>query len=563
MRFRFLALAAVVTVAGSVPFAEAHLGHRAAAPSGFQLPKGTQLNTGGCSAPGQLAGTATRAFDPNNPNIGRCQPAPPPTPPATVPPGPLENKIVAFTSGLDLSLDGNGFRGGIWVQSADGSAARKVIQYETFLRSPVAHTFQEPDDHPAISPDGTRIAWTSSRGDPNPGILGVTNWDIWVADINGGNMQRLTTDPALDTEPAWSANGSEIYYAHGTDPFFGDGDLDIYKVPAAGGAVSPVVAHPDFDDFEPDLSSDGTRMAFTRDTFGQYEVMVTNLAGGNPVRLTNNDEHDHDANFTQGNDSLLITSEEGNVKQPYGDVYEIDATTGATVKRVTNFLLSRGDPNASANGQLVATMQPVAPITRSPHIINLVDRNGESLGFAGGSGVVDIHPNVGHMADTDGDGTPNYLESGSVGEAQLDLPKRARPGKTIDVTFAWDHPEAWRQLDGIELMLTSQGQPIGAIRLLINSLQLSAWENELGGYGLAKQAGEKGVLRSGGLELDLKRSKVINTSEQTITTELALSVTKKLAGRSYGVSVQAADDDGDHQGERLAGEKITIGGRPG
>jgi hypothetical protein len=44
----------------------------------------------------------------------------------------------------------------------------------------------------------------------------------------------------------------------------------------------------------------------------------------------------------------------------------------------------------------------------------------------------------------------------------------------------------------------------------------------------------------------------------TITARLALSVTKQLAGHGYGISVQAAGLNGDHQGERLGGEHIRV-----
>jgi hypothetical protein len=96
------------------------------------------------------------------------------------------------------------------------------------------------------------------------------------------------------------------------------------------------------------------------------------------------------------------------------------------------------------------------------------------------------------------------------------------------------------------------------VRLLIGSGKLSAWDNTLGGYGVARRAGKNGVLRSGGLRLELGRSRVIKTSQQTITTRLRLELARKLAGRTFGVQVQADDLDGDHQGERIAGETIRV-----
>ena len=47
--------------------------------------------------------------------------------------------------------------------------------------------------HPALSPDGRQIAFAA---------LG----DLWLMPIDGA-PHRLTSDPALDTAPAWSPDG--------------------------------------------------------------------------------------------------------------------------------------------------------------------------------------------------------------------------------------------------------------------------------------------------------------------------------------------------------------------
>ena len=53
--------------------------------------------------------------------------------------------------------------------------------------------------HPVVSPDGTRVAFAA---------LG----DLWLMPI-GGTPQRLTRDAALDTDPAWSADGRSLAYS--------------------------------------------------------------------------------------------------------------------------------------------------------------------------------------------------------------------------------------------------------------------------------------------------------------------------------------------------------------
>ena len=514
------------------------------------------LNTGGCAGPNASA---------LRPPGFSCSPPPAPAGPPD-PPGPLHGKVVAFTSALDLvpGNDGGGdfIRGGIYVVRADGAQPRKIITYDTLRRSIVAHTFQEPDDHPQISPDGRRIVWTSSRADESQGIFEFEhiNWDIYVADINGTNVQRLTTSSGLDTEPTWAPNG-QIYWVSGTDPLFGEGDLDIWRM-NADGTGKQVVVDTAAPEFEPDVSPDGQRISFTRDLGGialrGYEVFNRFLATGSEIRLTDNNEADHDPSWTQNGTRIFVSSEEDNIKQPYGDTYRLDSVTGEVKARTTNFVLSRGDPSVSPDQLAIAAMEPLLPVSRGPHVIDLFDLDGRNLGHVGGPGLVDIHPNFGVLSDSDGDATPDYLESGPVGTPQVELPGTVEAGKPFTVRFAWEHPESWRGMDAMELFLTTKDQPIAALRLLIGSGKLSAWDNTVGGYGVARSPGGKGVLRSGSLRLELKRSKVIETSERTITTRLRLELAENLAGHKFGVQVQADDLDGDHQGERIADATIRV-----
>ncbi len=58
--------------------------------------------------------------------------------------------------------------------------------------------------NPALSPDGRRLA-VSVRD-------AAGRRDIWVFDLAKGGQSRLTSDPADETNPIWSPDGSEIVY---------------------------------------------------------------------------------------------------------------------------------------------------------------------------------------------------------------------------------------------------------------------------------------------------------------------------------------------------------------
>ncbi len=73
---------------------------------------------------------------------------------------------------------------------------------------------------PAWSPDGSRIAFTSTR-DGNP--------EIYVANRDGSNVKRLTNNPAIDISPTWSPSGTQIAFTSNRT-----GAIQIYVISADG-----------------------------------------------------------------------------------------------------------------------------------------------------------------------------------------------------------------------------------------------------------------------------------------------------------------------------------------
>jgi serine/threonine-protein kinase len=65
-------------------------------------------------------------------------------------------------------------------------------------------TDREDDTAPALSPDGQTIAFMSNRDG---------NWEIYVVNVDGANLQRLTNNPANDGLPTWSPDGRVIAFA--------------------------------------------------------------------------------------------------------------------------------------------------------------------------------------------------------------------------------------------------------------------------------------------------------------------------------------------------------------
>ena len=78
------------------------------------------------------------------------------------------------------------------------------------------------DSQPVWSPDGTQIAFESTR------IFGS---DIFVMNIDGTDIRRITDDKHWDTQPAWSPDGTQIAFASYRNKIW-----DIYIINVDGNA---------------------------------------------------------------------------------------------------------------------------------------------------------------------------------------------------------------------------------------------------------------------------------------------------------------------------------------
>src|SRR5262245_7291016 len=66
--------------------------------------------------------------------------------------------------------------------------------------------------------------------------------DLWVADRDGKNTRRLTSDIGIETLPVFSPDGQTIAFSAQYD-----GNLDVYTIPATGGVPARLTWHPSAD----------------------------------------------------------------------------------------------------------------------------------------------------------------------------------------------------------------------------------------------------------------------------------------------------------------------------
>jgi Tol biopolymer transport system component len=172
------------------------------------------------------------------------------------------NGKIAFASNRDGN---NNFE--IYVMNADGSAQTRLTDHPAW------------DVSPSLSPDGSRIAFSSRRDG---------NYEIYVMNADGSGLTRLTNDPAADFQPVWSPDGRKIAFSSDRYVSFGIRSIGIFIMNADGSDVTmPIVPA---GDSHPTWSPDGRKIAFASirgdDIFYFTRIWVMNVDGSALTQLT-------------------------------------------------------------------------------------------------------------------------------------------------------------------------------------------------------------------------------------------------------------------------------------
>jgi Tol biopolymer transport system component len=195
--------------------------------------------------------------------------------------------------------------------------------------------------HPSFGPDGKRIVFTNAV---QTKAIGGRRNDVYVMRSDGSHVKRLTRTERGESLAAFTADGSMVAYSLGNKTY-------LVKANGTGGRTELTGALPN-GGIGATFSADGTKVAVTSSEGGDSDIFVMNADGTDPINVTAasaDDEYSPD--FSPDGTRLAFIS---NRDDSYGDLFTM-AVDGSDVRSVVaNDGIETDAPAYSPDGERIA-----------------------------------------------------------------------------------------------------------------------------------------------------------------------------------------------------------------
>lgn len=200
---------------------------------------------------------------------------------------------------------------------------------------------------PSISPDGSRIAFVSTR-DGNP--------EVYVMDADGSNPARVTNDPQADGRPVFTADGAGLVFQS-----VRSGKAQIYTAATDGSGTKALTT--DSVNQTPTVSPDGATIAFASVRNKSYDIWLMSRDGSNQRAFTKTPQQNETEPHFLRDGSLAYIVERKEANRTVRMVVKADLASGA-ITPLTGTDLSIASFALSPSGDLIALVVPSDPNNR-------------------------------------------------------------------------------------------------------------------------------------------------------------------------------------------------------
>jgi len=171
------------------------------------------------------------------------------------------------------SPDGRAIAYTSWRKVANGGALDVFISriYQGVFENPTMGR-TESNMQATFSPDGTRLAFVSNREGNN---------EIYVMNVDGSGVRRLTDHPAADAVPTWSPTGAQIAFTSDRG-----GTPQVYVMSATDGSSLRKISSESWADRASWSPPPYNEIAFAAQSGPGYDIKVFDLSTGETRRLT-------------------------------------------------------------------------------------------------------------------------------------------------------------------------------------------------------------------------------------------------------------------------------------
>jgi len=184
------------------------------------------------------------------------------------------------------------------------SAAYNIYFKPTLLSKPkpILQGGDQRATSPAISPDGRKVAFS---------LATEGNVDIYVMNLDGSDLLRLTRHPHVDTNPSWSPGGNALLFTSGRT-----GSPQIYQMDADGLNQRRITIENPYNDSAV-WNPIHENIVYVSRFENNFDIFIMNLKDGKNYRVTKDQGSNEEPTWSPDGNQIAFTSNRTGTWQIY------------------------------------------------------------------------------------------------------------------------------------------------------------------------------------------------------------------------------------------------------